>query len=95
MNPYSVMEKNSRKVQAFQAITTNIVGGRRITRSLKLARRVGVTKIFKGSALSKWMKSWETKTEARGMVASTSSAKPEKLPSEPQLSQQITAWVWV
>jgi len=90
------MEKNSRKVQALIAIiiTTNIVGGKKITRSSKQARRVQVAKILKGSALSTWMKSWETTTEARGMVASTSSVRPEKLPSEPQLSLRTTAWVW-
>jgi hypothetical protein len=67
------MEKNNRKVLAFLAIiiTINIVAGKKITRSSKQARRVEVAKILKGLALSIWMKSWETTTEARGMVAST------------------------
>jgi hypothetical protein len=70
------------------------VRGKKITRSSKQARRVEVAKILKSSALSIWMKSWETIKEALDTVASTSSARPEKLQSEPQLSRRTIAWVW-
>ena len=60
------MKENSIKVKALNAINikTNIVGGKNITRSSKKqARRVEEGKIFKNSALSILMKSWETITE--------------------------------